>query len=60
MADQSFVLDLHVTENGVTAMLYDATDDPVGMPVATVAGDTADEAVAALFTHVTLNPVERQ
>jgi hypothetical protein len=50
----SFILDLHQTETGVNADLFDV-DNPFGTPIASTTADTADTAVANLFAQITIS-----
>lgn len=49
-----FVLDVTRNENSVTVDIWES-DDQFGMPIASADGATADEAIASLFSKLTIH-----
>lgn len=53
MNTQTFIVELTNNEDDVSADLWDS-DEPFGSPIASAAGDTADQAIANLFSQITI------
>ena len=57
MSTLHFILDVTFDEGSVTADLWES-DEPFGSPITSARADTADQAVAVLFSQITITAPE--